>query len=169
MPVNISTQHTFPNLSCSELYDTLTNKDILQARYENIGARNVNFIEFDETDGQYTIESTREIYADLPKLLRKFANEWNFVTQKDIWRKQSDGTFSGLSTVHIQAELPIEFTGTLHIRPDANGCTNHIDMQASCPVRIVGKIAEQFIKGKSLESMNDEYTALVDILNKHDR
>ena len=165
MAVNISTKQAFPNLSCDELYDILTNQDILHRRYENIGARNINFIEFHASDKQYSIKSTREIHADLPKLLRKFASEWNPVTQQDIWRKQSDGTYLGQSTVNIKAELPIEFTGTLHIRPDGQGCSNFIDMQVSCPVRIVGKIAEQFIKGKSLESMNDEYTALLAILN----
>ena len=166
MPVNISTKHAFPNLSCDELYDIYTNQDILQTRYENIGARNVNFTEFDGTKEQFTIKSNREIYADIPKLLKKFASEWNLVTQTDTWRQQSDGTYIGDVHVHIQAELPVEFTGTMHVKPDGSGCSNYIEMRVTCPVRIVGKVAEQFVKGRASESINDEYTALLDILNQ---
>lgn len=165
MSVDISTKHAFPKLSCKELYDFYTNQEILQQRYEIIGARNIIFSKFEGSDELYSIESTREIHADLPKLLKKFASEWNPVTQTDLWRPQNDGSFLGNMTIHIEAELPVEFTGTMHVKPDGEGCSNYIDLQVSCPVRIVGKVAELFIKGKALESMEDEYQAMLEILS----
>lgn len=165
MSVDIFSKHAFPNLSCDELYKIYTTQEILHKRYENIGARNINFSQFEENNEQYSIKSDREIHADLPKLLKKFASEWNLVTQTDIWQPQSDGTFLCDVNIHIQAELPVEFKGTMHVKPDGEGCSNYIDLKVSCPVRIVGKVAELFIKGRALESIDDEYTALVAILN----
>lgn len=159
----INEKHTYPQ-SSEDLFKIYVTKDWIPQRYEGIGARNVEVTKCEQNGDTYTVHSKREVKADVPGALAKFAAEWNKVHQEETWVAKGDGVYDCQFSVHISG-LPVDMKGHMVVQPDGDGSANVIELKISCGIPLIGKKAEQFVAGDSEKSMTAEYAWIQEFLN----
>lgn len=150
--------------SAEALFKVYTTEDLIPQRYEGVGARNIEVKECSNNGSTGTVQTIREIRADVPKALSKFGAEWNPAEQKETWAINEDGSYRCEFTINIKG-VPVDVKGNMHIQPNGDGCTNNIELKVSCGIPLIGKIAEKFVSGDSKKSIDAEYAWIKDFLN----
>ncbi|EDY87662.1 conserved hypothetical protein [gamma proteobacterium HTCC5015] len=151
----IQEKHRYPQDS-EALFKIYVTEDWIPQRYEGIGARNVQVLKCEQNGDTYTVNTKREVKADVPKALAKFAKEWNSVEQRETWTVKGDGIYDCEFSVRISG-LPVEMQGHMVVQPDGDGSLNDIELKVVCAIPIVGKKAEEFVAGDSQKSMDGEH------------
>ncbi|MGM0564984.1 MAG: DUF2505 domain-containing protein [Pseudomonadota bacterium] len=147
--------HKYPQ-DAEALIQVYIDKDAIVQRYEGVDARDVKVRECSEKNGEYTVRTEREVRADVPGALAKFAKEWNHVEQKETWVSKGDGVYDCHFSVHITG-LPVDIKGHMVVQPDGDGSLNDIELTISCAIPLIGRKAEEFVSGDSKKSMDKEH------------
>ena len=163
MATVLNAKHCYTQ-SPEDLFKIYITENWISQRYEGIAARNVQVTQCEQSGDVYTVHSSREVEADIPKALAKFAGEWNTVEQKETWTALGDGIYDCQFTVKI-AGLPVEMDGHMVVQPDGDGSANVIELTVNCGIPFIGKAAEKFVAGDSDKSMQAEYVWIKDFLN----
>lgn len=143
------------NVSAETLYKSFKNAELIQQKYEHIGARNVSVTECTDT----SVKTSREVTADVPKVLAKFAKEWNELKQFETWSKTSNGYAADL-TIKL-AGVPVDITGTLTIESTGdNQCNNTVEIHVKCGIPLIGGKAEAFVLEDTKKQIQEEYVFL---------
>lgn len=164
MATTLNNKHCYSQ-SSAELFKIYVTEDWIIQRYEGIAARNVKVTQCVQSGDTYTVHTSREVEADIPKALSKFAGEWNTIEQKETWTDSGDGSYDCKFTVKISG-LPVEMIGHMVVQADGDGSANVIELAVSCGIPFIGKIAEKFVSGDSDKSMQAEHAWIKDFLNE---
>ncbi len=156
MPTTLHEKHSYPQ-PAEQLFSIYVNEENILKRYAGVGARHVDIKNCSREGDSYTVHTTREIKADVPKILSKFAGEWNHVEQVETWVELGEGRYECRFTVKL-ARLPVDIQGRMLIQPDGAGSVNQVELDIHCTLPLIGKKAEQFIAADSEKSMQAEYT-----------
>ena len=126
--------------------------------------RNV-YIDRCEKDDNDTwhIWTRREVQANIPRPLRRFAGEWNLLVQKETWVKKAN-VYSANIVVDIE-NLPVDVTGQLTLKATPNGSINEVRMQVNCKAPLIGRIAEKFVSHDTGVSIDKEYSWIKSFLS----
>lgn len=148
-------------VSAAKLYQSFTDEQQIKTKYEQIGARNVAVTTASATN----VETSREVAADVPKILAKFAGEWNTIQQTENWQQQNGSYIADLDIDLIG--IPVDIKGSLHIEPTGeDSCTNTVSMKVKCSIPIIGGKAESFVLGDTKKQIENEYQYLKSNLKK---
>ena len=163
MATAISQNHIH-TCNLEQLFKVYVREDWIVQRYEGIGMRNIS-IERCEKDGEaWHIWSRREVQANIPRALRKFAGEWNLLVQKETWTK--NGEFY-TADIHVDIEsLPVNLGGQLTLKETPTGSINEVRMDVSCTAPLIGRIAEKFVSHDTGVSIDKEYHWIKEFLSK---
>lgn len=156
MATTLNEKHDYPQPS-DALFKIYIEESWIPQRYEGIGARNIQILKCEKNGDQYTVHTIREVRADVPRTLAKFAGEWNTVEQHETWVDKGNGVYDCVFTVNIQG-LPIDMQGHMVVQPNGEGSANVIELNVSCGIPLVGKVAEKFVAGDSQKSMDQEHS-----------
>jgi len=137
------------------VFKYFSDQDLIQAKFESIGTRNVEVLDCAGADGGVT-QSTREVPANVPGVLKKFLGAWNKVTQTEEWGSEEGGERVCDLSVEI-AGVPVNVSGTMTLRAEGQGCVNDIRIKVSCSIPLVGGKLAAFVAGDTETAMNDEY------------
>lgn len=163
MAIVINEKHCYTQ-SPEKLFGMYCTEELIIQRYSGIGARNVVVKKCEQSGDVYTVHCSREVEADIPKALSKFAGEWNTVEQRETWTAKGDNIYDCEFSVKVSG-LPVEMIGHMVVQPDGDGSANVIKLTVSCGIPFIGKIAEQFIAGDSEKSMQAEHIWIKEFLN----
>lgn len=130
--------------------------EMIKAKYEGVGARNIEILETSEEGNTFTIKIQREIPADVPGILQKFLGAWNKVVQIERWQTTADGGRNCELDVDI-AGVPVTVTGTMALQADGDGCVNDVRMKVTSGIPLVGKKLAEFVAGDTKKAMDSEY------------
>lgn len=87
--------------------------------------------------GPFTVTTVRTLPTDeFPDVARRFVGATVDVREVDTWQAPApDGSRDGTITVEVQG-APLKLTGTLRMRPDADGSVESVsgDLKASVPL-----------------------------------
>jgi len=138
------------------VYALLTNPDFVATKYDAIGSRNIEIVQYGEdADGDFIMESLREIHSALPDFARKFLGEWNSVRQTEIWEADGDGY---LCSFTVDAEdAPVKIAGTQVLSPVASGCVNEVNLNVTCSIPLLGGKLAKVVGGDADSNMAAEY------------
>jgi hypothetical protein len=152
--VDVHDQHHY-DYPADAVFKFFSDPDLIQAKFEGIGTRNVEVLECAAADGGIT-QTKREVPANVPGLLKKFLGAWNKVTQTEEWEQGEDGERVCDLNVEI-AGVPVTVSGTMTLRSEGSGCVNDIRIKVSCSIPLVGGKLADFVAGDTEKAMDAEY------------
>ncbi len=153
--MKISAQHEYPCTS-KELYELFTSNGFHADKFAACGAKNIEVLESDKGDDTFSITVEREVPADVPGVLKSLIGEWNTVTQTEEWEDVGDDEYICDFAVGTEG-VPAEITGTMNVMATDEGCVNHIEMEISSSVPLLGKKLAQFIAKDAGKTLKKEY------------
>lgn len=165
MATVLNEKHCYPQ-SSDALFKIYVEESWIPQRYEGIGARNVEVRKCEQNGDTYTVHTHREIRADVPGALAKFAKEWNTVEQEETWVDKGNGVYDCHFNVKLVG-LPVDMKGHMVVQPDGDGSANVIQLDVSCSIPFIGKAAEKFVAGDTDKSMQQEHAWIKEFLNAH--
>ncbi len=105
------------------------NPDVVTARYEAAGDRDIEIVECGphagSPRGETVIRTQRTVDVDLPGFASKVLKPTNTMVQADRWSERDlDGARDGDFDIEVKGS-PVKVHGTMRIEPTANGGTRH--------------------------------------------
>ncbi|MFK8031494.1 MAG: DUF2505 domain-containing protein [Gammaproteobacteria bacterium] len=161
--MKIVAKHEYP-CSSAELYQLFTRDGFHSDKFSACGARNIEVLESEKTDDTFSITLDREVPADVPGVLKSLIGEWNTVTQTEEWEDVGDAEFIcdfALSTEGVPAEI----SGTMNVMPHGDGCVNHVEMEITSSVPLLGKKLAQFIGKDAEKTLGKEYEYISSVVS----
>lgn len=154
--MTVTAKHTFGK-GVDDLWALVSDGDAQKAKFEALGARNVEIIKAEKDGGNFTIEYQRDVQADPPSFAKKFVSEWNTLREKIVWTDDGNGGKKGVYSSETVGGPSATINGTMHIQPEGDGCSNTITMTASVNVPLVGKKIAAMIEGDTEKALEEEY------------
>lgn len=153
--MKISAQHAYSKNS-TEVFALFSGENYHVDKFTACGSRNVELVERTGSADEFSVTTAREVPADVPGVLKSLIGEWNSITQTEEWQDVGDDEF--ICDFAISTEgVPVEITGTMNLMPEGDGCVNHIEMEISCSVPLLGKKLAQFVAKDGNKTLAAEY------------
>ncbi len=146
------------------VFEMMTDPDVLTAKYEALGHRDVQITEHRIDAGVVTVGSRRSVPMEVPGFAKRFLSPMNKVEQRDQWdAPDADHARSGTWEVDA-AGVPVAAGGVQRITPGPKHTTVvQIDGEVTSSVPILGGKLAGFVAGDvqrtlaAEEEFNDEY------------
>jgi hypothetical protein len=135
----------------------------ITAKYQGIGARNIELLECSGEGNTYTIKVKREVPADVPGILKKFLGAWNKVEQTEEWQGETGGVRTCKLDINVIG-VPVKVSGTMTLSPEGGGCVNDVRIKVTSGIPLVGSMLADFVGGDTNKSMGAEYAFIKDYL-----
>lgn len=136
------------------MWTMMTTQEWWKAKYESLGATNIEFHTFDTSDTSFTIVSERDVPADLPSFAKKIIGETNHVTQTEKWTRNAD---AANATIEILVKnIPGGTTGTMSITPSGSGTVWQSDFDIKVSLPLVGGKLEGVLKDETGSNFKQE-------------
>lgn len=162
MTQRINDKHTYPQ-GVEDLFKIYTTTEWIPKRYEGIGMRNVSVQKCEQQGETWNVWTSREVKAQLPRALSKFAQDWNTLTQKETWTRKGESYECDIS-VDISG-LPVGVLGHMVVQTHQGGSANIIELNVRCDIPLLGRKVEKFVAGDTAKSIKQEYAWIQDFLN----
>ncbi len=137
------------------LFRFFSEPEVIKAKFEGVGARNVQVLESAAQGDVFRVRTQREVPAEVPGILKKFFGEWNKVVQSETWRK--DGSSRRCEFEIDVSGAPVKMRGTMQLRPEGDGCVNDVKLSISSGVPLLGKKIVELVAESSRKGMASEY------------
>lgn len=154
--MTVTAKHTF-NKGVDALWALVSDGDAQKAKFEALGARNVQIQKAEGDGNNFTIEYQRDMPADPPAFAKKFVSEWNTLQESIVWTDDGNGGKKGVYKAKTVGGPSATIEGTFHIQPEGDGCSNTISITATVGVPLVGKKIAAMIEGDTEKNLDDEY------------
>jgi len=132
--------------------------DVVRARYEAAGDRDIEVIECGPEGDGYVIRTSRTVDVDMPSFVSRVLKPTNTMIQVDRWgpadaRGGHDGTFS----IEVKG-APVRIGGTMRIEPtESGGCRHRVDGRLDVKIPLVGGRIAGWAEGPSRQRLDAEY------------
>lgn len=136
--------------------------DLIVDKYKALGARNVRVNSIEETDDGFTIETQREVPANVPAMLKSLLGSYNTVKQKETWHWQENEQL----LCHMKVEIigvPATISGQMMFsEPNETGIRtqNNVSVTVKSSVPLIGSTLVSFICDDIKSQMQAEYDFL---------
>ncbi len=127
----------------------MTDPEVLTAKYESLGHRDVRITEHVVDEGAVTVASKRSVPMDVPGFANRFLSPMNTVEQRDEWGPPgTDGSCEGSWRVHA-AGVPVAVGGTQRLTPGTEQGTTKVEIvgEVTSTVPIIGGRLAGFVGG----------------------
>ena len=137
------------------LFRFFSDPSLIKAKFEAVGARNIQVLETSEQGGVHLTRTQREMPAEVPGILKKFFGEWNKVVQTEHWRRE--GTNRSCDFEIDVSGAPVKMRGTMQLRPEGEGCVNDVRLDITSGIPLLGKKIVELVAETSRKGMTAEY------------
>ncbi len=137
-----------------EVFAAMTNAEWLQQRCADLGEKNIS-CEVEEQGRKTSVNLTRTVKRDLPKVLAAMFNAENTLNMKELWETVGS-THMGSYRVDVVGQ-PVVLSARFKLKPNADGgCDYSIDYQCKASIPLVGKKVEEFIISQTANGLEQE-------------
>jgi hypothetical protein len=150
--------HTFDH-PIDKVWAMFTDVDSHVAKFEGMGHREVDVLDFTAEDGQVFVKIRRVVELDLPGFTKRFLKPVNTITTVDRWEARDDGTYGGTFTADATG-APVTVSGTTRLRPEGTGRTDYVitvDLKVDVP--LVGGRISSWAQGNVDRQLHEEFAA----------
>ena len=151
--------------SPDHVYGLLSTEEAMREKYTALNARHFRVKSMEETDEGLHVDTRREVPLgdDIPKGLRKFAGEYNRVRQRETWSAvDGDGYHC---TVRVDLDgIPVRIGGEMRLSAHDSGSVNTINLEVSCSVPFIGKMATEYVAGIIEQQIASEHDYIKEVL-----
>ena len=143
------------------IFKSFGDKARIEARFNALGARNVEVESLKLTKTSLDMVMSREMPIDAPSLLKKFLGEWNQSTQEEHWTGSAAKGYECDLKITLKG-VPVNITGKLYLKGDAKSCVNDITMTFESGIPLIGKKLAEFVGSTAEGVMQKEYEFIRD-------
>ena len=155
MSTTVETIHEYDH-DIETVFAVFTDPEFDLAKFEGVGARNVEVLSSSDDEGVFTVETTREVPLDVPAALKSLLGEWTSIVQNEEWIEGEDGEY--LNELDMESEgVPAKMSGTMRLYATEDGCANEITITIECGIPFVGKKIESFVGQSTAGQLDSEY------------
>lgn len=138
------------------VYGEFTNPDFYIAKFEGVGARNVEVVGCSEDDGVFAIETSREVPLEVPGALKSLLGGWTTIVQSEEWTETEDGEY--VNQLEIASDgVPANMSGTMRLYATDAGCVNEVSITIDCSLPLIGGRLERFVGATTSAQLDEEY------------
>lgn len=141
--------------------------ELITDKYQKLGARKVRVNKLEETDDGFTVETQREVPANVPGVLKSILGSFNTIKQKESWHWQENEQL----LCHMDVEIigvPAKISGQMMFSEPADraGVTtqNNVSVTVKSSVPLIGSTLVSFICDDIKQQMQKEYEFLCETL-----
>lgn len=155
MTVTVRARHEYAH-PVEKVWAAFTTPEFYQEKFEGVGARNVEVLSSDAEEGEFTVETRRDVPLDVPAVLKTFLGEWNTMLQTERWAEGAEGEY--LNELEMSGEgVPADMHGTMVLKPTKKGCVNEVEITIKAHVPLVGRKLEEFVARGAEGQLAAEY------------
>jgi hypothetical protein len=144
------------------VYETLTEPQFLVDRCLALGELSAE-CDVEEDDDCTTVNLTREITRDLPRIIAKVFDPVQVMDMQELWRAQDD-SWRGDWTMDVRGQ-PVTISASFELVPTKSGCRYSVTHRVKAKIPLVGKQIEKYILSQTSDGATDELTYLRDHLS----
>jgi hypothetical protein len=150
--------HTFEH-PIDEVWAMFNDVDSHVAKFEGMGHREVEVLDFSAGDGRVYVKIRRVVELELPSFAKRFVKPVNTVTSTDRWTANDDGTYGGTFSADAKG-TPVKISGTTRLEPDGPERTDYeITVDLAVNVPLVGGKLSDWASGNVDRQLRDEFDA----------
>jgi hypothetical protein len=142
--------------SVDQMWAMLSDEAYWKAKYESLGATNVQFTFFEASDTEIRMVNERDVPADLPSFAKKIVGDTNHTTHTETYSRAGDNV-SGTADIRIK-NVPGGMTGTYKISASGSGSTWAADYDIKVSIPMVGGKLEGVMKDETASNFKQEKT-----------
>ena len=132
------------NASLDAVAELLTDPQFLVDRCLALGGISATG-QSNEENGRLVIETSREVEADLPSIVKKILGSVTTLDLLEVWQRDGDG-WRGTWDVSIKGQ-PINVHADFELMPAGEGCSYSADAKVTAKVPLIGKKIEKSLEG----------------------
>lgn len=155
--MEIKATHTF-DAPADRVWAMFRDRDAHVAKFENMGHREIEVLEFESDDDSARIVIKRIVDLDLPGFAKKVLSPSNTMTTTDVWSARPDGTYGGTFTLDIPG-APVKSSGTTLVTPAGEKTDYVITVQYDVKVPLIGGRITDWAKGDVRKQLDQEFEA----------
>ena len=110
--MKIVKQYEFPQ-HVDDIYSSYTTEQFVKEKIKAMGGRNID-VRITRKGDEVTLQIIREMAAEVPGPLRKFAKPWNTVKQTEVWKGSAGGPYHARMTIEIE-DVPVSISGEMKL------------------------------------------------------
>ncbi len=154
--MRLSASHGYP-VPVEAVIELLRDRAATIAKYESMGHRDVEIVEFVSDDDALRIVTSRVVDVELPGFAKRALKPTNTMVQTDEWRRQDEGAWTGTFDVEVHGS-PAHISGTMTLAPDSSGSRHDVTLDVDVKIPLVGgKIADWVGKNDVRRTLDAEY------------
>ncbi len=144
-----------------DIFRVASTEDCFRAKMKEQNAVDIQVESSNGTEAVYTYLVERELPHFLPKMLRKQLEKMSHqsVRQQEKWTQESDTKYVYHMVTELE-KLKIRVENTSTYEADGDETVNHLVMNFSCGLPIVGKKLADYVKEENDSIMDNEYRML---------
>jgi hypothetical protein len=151
-------QHVF-EAPIEQVWAMFRDADSHVDKFRRLGHRNIEVLEYDESEDHVRLVIARDITLDVPGFASRFLSPTNHVVSTDEWSAKGDGSYGG-SFEAVTKGAPVRVTGTTHIRPEDDDRTRYdLVSEVAVKVPVVGKRLTSWAEGDVKDQMFRQFAA----------
>jgi hypothetical protein len=152
--MEISDSHVYP-VPVDAVVALLQDQAATVAKYEGMGHRDVEILEFETDTDKMRIVSTRVVDVDVPGFAKKVLKPTNTMVQTDEWHRNG-GRWSG--TFHVEVKgAPVKLDGRMELGPDGDGARHDVTIAMHVKVPLIGGKIADWGKGDVRKTLDAEF------------
>lgn len=137
------------------VYSCYINEDFVKAKLAFFGGRNIK-VKIQILTDRVIIESSRNVQAEPPGVLKKFASPWTRMDQKEIWKGKLGGPYTGNMSIEIDG-IPVTIFGHMTLSATIDGTVAYNTTDITCNIPFFGKAITKFVAQQSEEAIAEEF------------
>jgi len=155
--VRFSGDQTY-DASVESVFALFVDPDVVRARYETAGDRDIDILECRPDADGYVIGTSRTVDVDLPGFARRVLKPTNTMLQVDTWGPaDADGARDGNFAIEVKG-APVKVSGTMRLAPTEDGhCRHTVTGKLDVKVPLVGGKVAGWAQGPSQQRLDAEY------------
>ncbi len=138
------------------VYGEFTNPDFYLAKFEGIGARDVEVVASSFEDGVFEIETSRDVPLEVPGALKSLLGGWTTIVQSEEWTEAEDGVYENRLEITSDG-VPANMYGRMRLYATDTGCANEVAITIDCSIPLIGGRLERFVGATTADQLEEEY------------
>lgn len=141
------------------VFATMTDDSALVAKYEALGARNIEVLHCGPVGDGFRVTVKRTVSVDVPGFARRVLSPSNTVTHTDEWGPAANGVREGRWTVDVSG-VPTTMGGTMTLQPNGTGTSYRLAGEVKVSVPLLGGRLEDFAVSNAKRDLDREHEFL---------
>ena len=142
--MGVESVYTYP-APLERVFPLFSDAAVLAARYEAVGATDVEILECEDDGTSLRVVSRRTVESAVPDFAARFIQPRNTITQTEEWGALDGPGRSGTWSVEVRG-IPVAMAGEISLRNTPGGTEYRVSGRVSVGIPLVGRKLAAFVE-----------------------